>query len=145
MAISTLLNVPDGDAGRNAFAFDHAMAHRDVMAIMAPLDQWSAMPYFIEPTDWKASPANDWNLDHQQAHNDYASYLPAYSAASVAGFTWQHILVDSNLADQASLQWWTFLNHQDHFLANSIVLPLPFALATVPWWALPHRRAMVFW
>lgn len=145
MAISSLLNVPEGDAARNAFSFEHAMAHREVMAVMAPLNQWSAMPYFIDPADWKASPADSWNLDHQQAHNDYASYLPAYSVALTPGFTFQHILVDSNLADPASLTWWTFLNHQDHFLANNIVLPLPFALPTVPWWAVLERRALSFW
>lgn len=145
MSIATLLNVPADSAGQNAFAFEHAMAHREVMAVMAPLNQWSTMPYFITPADWKASPANDWNLNHQQAHNDYASYLPGYQTALDPGFTFQHILVDSNLSDPASRQWWTFLNNQDHYLANEVVLPLPFALPTVPWWALVERRALNFW
>lgn len=148
MSIATLLNVPADSAGQNAFAFEHAMAHRGVMAVMAPLNQWSAMPYFITPADWKARPANNWNLNHQQAHNDYASFLPAYPSdtqPNIPSFMDQNILVDTNMADPVSKTWWTFINHRDHFVANELILPLPFALVTVPWWAVTGRRALNFW
>jgi hypothetical protein len=147
MSIPTLLVVPKTEVGKKAFAFEHAMAHRQVLSVMAPLSQWSGIPYFIDPTHWDARPADMWNLNHQKAHNDFNHQLPPYFAAAVntRGIPTHQILIDTGIGHKESLPWWTFANHREHHTANLAILPYPGALATVPWWSLPPYRATVFW
>jgi hypothetical protein len=150
MALATLLVFPkEGDtAAQNTFSFEHAMAHRSLMAVMGPLTQWSVMPYFIDPTNFSAGPAGVWNQAHQQAHNDFNGYLPGYSAAPAPpaphlGFGQRQPLMDTNFQARP-LAFWTFANHTEHLLAANTVLPLPTG-TNVPWWAQPPRRVLTFW
>ena len=145
MSLPTLLSQPSNDAARNAWSFEHAMAHRSLMAVMGPLTQWSVMPYFIDPADFQATPANKWNLNHQQGHDDFTRNLPAFSTAHVAGIPMIQNLMDSNFQDQGQLSWWTHNNHQQHFVAANAVLPLPSWMAHPPWWYLYPRRVTAFW
>jgi hypothetical protein len=145
MSIATLLNIPDHPAGRNAFSFEHAMAHREYMAVMGPLDQWTLMPYFIDPAQYQSRPATKWPLNHQQAHNDFTTYLPADASALVAGIPSSQILLESDLNQPDSRTWWTFVNHQEHLTANEAILPIPDQDQPPPWWVQPPRRALVFW
>jgi len=151
MALSTLLVFPrQGDtAAQNAFSWDHAMAHRLLMAVMGPLDQWSIMPYFIDPTNFSAGPAVVWNQAHQQAHDDFTSYLPAYYTAPAPpgppplGFRTRQPLMDTNFREDQPA-WWTFANLMEHMTAERATQPLPSG-ANIPWWAQPPRRAAMYW
>lgn len=160
MAQATLLNIPDDAKGRRAFTFDHAMAHRALMAVMGPLHQWSVMPYFIDPASFDARPADKWSLNHQQAHNDFNAYLPAYTDQTLAAWTnnpgipTSQILIDSRMKDEGSRQWWTFINHQEHLIATNVILPLqltPTAPLPPPtifaplWWLRTPRLAATYW
>lgn len=81
MSQATLLVFPDNERWKNVFSFDHAMAHRYIMSMMGPLNQWSAMPYFIDPMHYDDDPSGPWHFAHQQAHDDFNSYLPPHPNA----------------------------------------------------------------
>jgi len=147
MAAPVLLVYPEHEAWRNVFAFEHAMAHRNNMAVMGPLDQWSVMPYWIDPTIYESRPATKWHLNHQQAHDDFNRNLPAYPTAAEPGITASQNLIDSDFARRESRTWWTFVNHNQHQIAASAISPIPGTGPTsqLPWWALPPRRVIRFW
>lgn len=154
MTLATLLVIPDDPAGRNLYAFDHAMAHRQLMAAMGPLYQWAIMPYFIDPFLFDSRPAQNWPLNHQQAHDDFTKMLPAYGAALTEGIPTAQILVDSTLQDAGSRAWFTFGNHQEHLIANNAILPLPLTptatlppgtIFALPWWLQAPRLVATYW
>lgn len=144
MSTVSLLNLPSGDAARNAFTFDHAMAHRTVMQVMGPLSRFSIMPYFIDPTDYNARPATRWHQTHQQGHDDFNNGVPAYSTALTPRIPSSQILIDSNLQERGSRSWWTFANHMEHFVAADAIVPIPEAVFLPWWWTVPSR-VDVFW
>ena len=78
MPLSTLLNPDDP-----VFGFEHMMRHRNYFAVMHPLHDFSVLPYLLDPVS-DQNPARSWPLNHQQAHNDYNTALPA---TDVSGFT----------------------------------------------------------
>lgn len=123
MTIASLLVRPESDAGKTAFNFDHAMQHRNNFQVMAPLHQWTVLPYFIDPAQSQETPGSKWHLNHQQAHNDFTSALPSDFQRDAVGIPTSQILLDSNLGDPGSLAWWTFINHQEHYIASAIVQP----------------------
>lgn len=152
MIASTLLTIPATQGGRDWFSFDHAMNHRSVMVAMAPLSQWSAMPYWIDPMRYDARPATWWPLQHQQAHNDFTDYLPAYGTALTEGIPTAQIMIDSNLGDPGSREWWLLANQMEHQIANSAMFPLPLspmapppATFALPWWIDTPRFAANYW
>jgi hypothetical protein len=134
MSLAALLNADDP-----LYNFEHQMAHREYFAIMSPLDRFSALPYHLDapPLD-NQTPAGDWNLRHQIAHNDFTNALPPFWDASQVGFG---IPADQNMIDgdwsaPGSRQWIIFVNHQEHFTANEAILPLPVTVPTPPgWWS----------
>lgn len=142
---SHLLVYPnDTEIARNTFSFDHAMAHRNVMAVMGPIDQWTVMPYWIDPTNYQAGPATNWRLQHQQAHDDFIETLPTNPTAETPGIPMAQNLIDNDLQDPGTRAWWTFNNHMQHLIASSAILPLPSA-EPIPWWYLPPRRVLTYW
>jgi hypothetical protein len=154
MSIATITAVPHADdAARNSFSFEHAMAHRALLQVMGPLDQWTVLPYFIDPADFQANGAVNWNLNHRQAHDDFINYLPAHSTSLTPGFPNNQNLLDPNLADRRTWPWWTFINHQEHYNANAAIFPLqlsgnPIPPATEfvpPWWLQAPRYAPGAW
>jgi hypothetical protein len=148
VSLATLLNIPNDPAGRNAFEFEHAMAHRTPMQIMGPLGQWSTMPYFIDPFVYDAAPGTTWHHGHQQAHNDFTSFLPANfltpSEQEGFGIPSNQILLDSRLPVEDSRAWWTFANFQEHYVVSNLT-PLPLTVATYPWWLEAPRLVANFW
>jgi hypothetical protein len=151
-----LFKYPATEAAQRQFNFDHAMAHRDLMQVMGPLNQWSTMPYFIEPrTDLLPSPPGPpprpavmWNMDHQQAHDDFNRFLPAHGRAAVPGIPSAQVLVDTNFADQTSLIWWTHANSIEHLTASNAITPLSASLhdrAALPWWLQGLRWVLNYW
>jgi hypothetical protein len=116
------------------------------MEVMGPLTQWSVMPYWIDPQNFQATSANHWNLNHQQAHNDYNSFLPAYWTAASPGIPQSQILVDHNFQNQDNQSWIVFANHQEHLTGANAIQPMPGAATpATPWWATPPRRVSRFW
>ena len=76
------------------FAFDHEMAHRLFLST-----------HIHDPmVDDPNVPASKWHLDHQVAHD--AANLPLHQN-----------LIDSALNNEHQRIWWTFANHQEHFLS----------------------------
>lgn len=145
MPLAVLLNPDDP-----IFAWEHMNAHREYFAVMSALSRFSVLPYLLHPPHNTDVRAGDWHLNHQQSHNDYTAVLPAHWQSPAVGFgipTVQN-LVDSNLNDRESLTWWTFLNHQEHFITNEAILPLPLSfLATdtnAPGWWIEPGVGLVF-
>ena len=62
------------------FEFEHMMGHRQYFAVMSSSDRglskFSALPYILDPAQRTEQPAENWNHNHQQAHDDYNSNLP---------------------------------------------------------------------
>jgi hypothetical protein len=116
------------------------MAHRTLYAVMGPLDQFSVLPYLIDPPQHTDVRASKWHLNHQQAHDDFILAVPAGYENPAIGIPTSQILVDSDLSNPESRTWWTFANHQEHYIAEGTVLPLPNPTtqaglpASSPWW-----------
>lgn len=125
MSIASLIASPplDDSAAQAAWAFELAMAHRTLLGAMAPLDRFSAIPYFLDPMQDVHIPAGDWNTNRQQAQNDAATTLPSYYGAATRGFAAPEILIDTDLTDPASLPWWSFQNHQFLYVATATIQP----------------------
>ena len=159
MTAVSLLNRPGNERALSAFRFDHAMQHRNYFQVMAPLHGWSVMPYFVEPVfpeNDVNTRASNWHLKHQRAHDDFRVALPSDWNSPNQGIPTQQILVDSDLSNPGSEAWWTFANHQEHYVANTIILPaLPEAQTAIvngmlvvlpPTWISPSRWTLPpFW
>ena len=118
MSRVTLLNSNDP-----SFAFEHAMAHRNAMGVMSPLDRFSVVPYLLDPEQNLAIPGSMWHLDHQQAHNDALTHLPTEFGAPTVGLFIGGILRDYDLDNQAQRTWWTFQNHMEHYVGGNTITP----------------------
>lgn len=114
MTIATLL-----ERGNNpAFSFDHYRSHVDFYGLMAPLSRFSVLPYLIDPESDISTPAGVWNLNHQQAHNDFLLTLPAYAGATTTGIPMSQVLVEPGLNDPVQQTWWTFSNLIEHQMGS---------------------------
>ena len=129
MAIVSLLNANDP-----AFAFEHMMHHRLLMAAMAPLNRFSAVPYLLDPAIDPQIPAGWFNLDHQQATLDASNALPQNYAGTLFGIPVGNLLIDQDLSKEADLTWLTFANHQWHYTADATVLAPPYPALMFPAW-----------
>jgi hypothetical protein len=137
MSEATLLVMGDDQVALSTFAFEHAMSHRIYLGAMWPLTRFSILPYFIDPQ--QNNPA--YRLDHQYAQNDFTTTMPTWGASppgpippapgtlSVAVPLGQDLL-DQHFDDPGQRVWWTFANHQEHYVASA---NLP-ALLTLPAW-----------
>jgi len=139
MALPTLLRRGGSDAERAQFAFDHAMAHRELLGGLSPLPRFSVLPYHIDP-QWPTLAG--WEINHQSAHNDMMANLPSWSwtfwvprppdyqllpPPPAPGYAPDPIplglpsnlnLMDSE-TNEAARAWWEFTNHQEHLMAQS--------------------------
>jgi hypothetical protein len=116
--MAQILTMGDNPLQQKAFAFDHAMRHRDVLGAMAPLDRFTLIPYFVDPSTEKPF----WLLVHGQAHIDFTGTL---------GIPTRQPLVDTNLANDEKRSWWEFVNNQEHMLAEDATVN---ATLTFPFW-----------
>ena len=142
MPLAVLLNADDP-----LYEFEHMMQHREYFAIMSPLDRFSVLPYLLDPAFGTEIRAGPWNLHHQQAHNDFSETVPAYWNAQTVGFgiSANNIMVDSNQDDPESRTWFTFLNHQEHYITNEAILPLPASELSPPGWWNEVTLVYPFW
>jgi hypothetical protein len=127
MALPAILNEND-----RIFGFEHAMAHRNVLAAMAPLNGYSVVPYILDPMQHTDQPATKWFQNHQQAHNDGLTALPQAFGLTILTIRPGQNLIDQDWADQRQKRWWTFANHMDH-MAMEASIQEPFIL-TLPAW-----------
>jgi hypothetical protein len=107
MPLCSLLQLPIDDRAAQGFVFDHDQAHRDYI-IIAGLP--SNRPAIIDPAPiaYTSRIAGNWHHDHQRSHDDFS--LNQTKAAISQN------LIDSTLAEPASLEWWTFVNHMQHYI-----------------------------
>ena len=120
MALSSLLKFPEDHNQYSTFAFEHAMAHRYLMAgFSEPLTNFSVLPYVLDPLVGLELAANPWNLNHQQAHNDANGAIssPFGLTPPPLGVLPGQILIEGNLGNAGSLQWWTFANQLEHLFS----------------------------
>lgn len=149
MPLAILLNPDDP-----LFEFEHQMAHRQLFAVLEALARFSLLPYQLDsPALDLRVPAGDWNLRHQQAHNDFNRTLPSnyndgfflttitpippptpppppfQQAGAIEGGEFgvlpEHILLEGTGPIAEDRSWWTFVNHLEHYEANNAILPLP--------------------
>jgi hypothetical protein len=102
MPLALLLNPADP-----MFAFEHDQQTRNLLAASR-----QSGSYVLDPVYDSQYPATMWHKDHQQSHTDFNVGL---------GILQNEILIDSDLANTDSLTWWTFVNHQEHSNANSVL------------------------
>lgn len=136
MSRANLLHMGDTPAQQAVFAFEHAMAHRNAFGVMSPLNRFSVLPYFIDPMR-KDAPAQKWNLNHQQAHNDALQHLPSEFGSPTVGLFIGQNLIDTDLNDPRQRQWWIFQNHQEHYIGGNTILPNVNFPPPAPQWVFP--------
>ena len=114
MSLASLVAAPLTERGKEAFAFDHDMAHDDFTIAESVAGGQSIRQYMLDPANALETSirAGNWNQQHQDSHN--AFYLSHF------GVGINQNMMDSNLSDQGSLEWWTFVNLHEHFIANQI-------------------------
>lgn len=132
MARSALLNMDDP-----WFTFEHAMAHRNGLGVMAPLDRFSIIPYFIDPMLGNPTPADFWNLNHQSAHNDALANLPTTFGASTIGLHIGGLLRDTDFNNPGQRKWLEFQNHQEHYVGGNSISPNVQIPPPAPQWTYP--------
>lgn len=116
MALCSLLNLPTDDREAHGFVFDHDQEHRREMLVGSGRSSLAALqPNIIDPApiDNTSRRAGNWHQDHQRAHDDF--YLAQAKVPS------NQNMIDSNLAEPASLAWWTFVNHMQHYIAQQTI------------------------
>jgi hypothetical protein len=116
MPLATLLNPNDP-----LFVFEHMMQTQALWTALTDTAGYSVLPYLLDPAYDTAIPASKWHLNHQQSHDDFNAALPAEYGSTQIGIPQGAILLDSNLKNPDQLTWWTFINHQEHYIANSSI------------------------
>lgn len=146
MSQATLINSNDP-----MFAFEHVMQHRQYFSFMPDLSHFTSLPYLLDPPHRQDIPAGPWNQKHQQAHDDFNASLPpfyAYNPADAPNPPFRimqtNILVEGNKSNRENWTWWTFINHQEHYIANNAILPVP-SQAPMPPWAPMRPSTFPFW
>ena len=106
----SMLNLPTDPLAAVGFVFDHDQLHRSLSAALGP----GSLPRLLDPATLAETSrrAGNWNFYHQDAHDDFN--------LAMFGTHFGQNLADSNLTNPASLAWWTFVNHQEHYLDNQI-------------------------
>jgi hypothetical protein len=151
MSIVTLTEAPTPESA-SVHAFEHMMAHRNYFVAMAPLNRFSILPYLLDPIQPRlpnVTEAQDWNLHHQQSHDDTLASLPKYYGITDpeeanetgpdpddVGLSIGQILRDTNFDNPMQVTWWTFQNHMEHYIANNATFPAP-QPTPPPWWMWP--------
>lgn len=125
MAIVSLLRIGLSGSERNAYSFEHAMAHRTLLGAMPNIAKLSVLPYLLDPMEF-GDPK--YLLNHQQAHNDATANLPSlpYAAqpSAPANPLALNELTNKNLYDTTgNIAWWTFANLQEHLAALATLPP----------------------
>lgn len=102
--------MPSDERAAEAVAFDHDQLHRDLTTVLGP----TSMPRILDPVSMQSAStrAGPWLTNHQFGHEDFNR--------AVFGVEFNQNMADSNLTEPASLAWWTFVNHQEHFRNNQI-------------------------
>jgi hypothetical protein len=110
MPLCSLLVVPTDARAAQGFIFDHDQFHRSMTDALGP----PSKPRLLDPATIQdtTTPAGYWHFDHQNGHDDFNLAL--------FGTQLNQNMADNNLLEPASLAWWTFVNHQEHFLINQI-------------------------
>lgn len=122
-----------------AFAFEHAMAHRNALGVMSPLPRFSIIPYWLDPMLQTDEPGGFWHHNHQQAHSDAALHLPPEFGSGQRGIELHANLLDYDLSNPDSRTWWTFVNHLEHYVGGNTILPqsAPQPPPPAPQWTYP--------
>jgi hypothetical protein len=139
VSIATLLTAPplDDSPQQAAWEFENAMAQRSVLGAMAPLANFSGLPYnfMLSPMSSSTGPASSWLLSLQAAIDNAGNALPSAYGATTLGFPVPQILVNEDLTDPSSLQLWTFDNWNFLNIATATVIPYPaYPELTYPFW-----------
>lgn len=117
-----------------AFAFEHARSHSQFFGLMSPLTRFSVLPYLLDPESDVSTPAGEWNLNHQQAHNDFLLTLPSYFGATRTGIPISQVMVDVNLNDPEQRTWWEFTNLIEHQMGGQTSPPPGYRGWQFPFW-----------
>lgn len=133
MAVVSLLQIGTTPTQKATFAFEHAMAHRNYLGIMAPLTRFSVIPYLLDPMA-SINPAGAWHQSHQQAHDDALTTVPTAWGAKTVGLFVGRNLRDTDLRNREQKTWWTFQNHMEHYIANGTTLPVTGTRWRWPFW-----------
>ena len=136
MSTAPLLNLDDP-----MWEFFEAMTHRQFLGAMFPLTRFSVLPYNLDPIPVYPGPAaRFWMMNHQKAQTDAMTTIPTWGFAG-PGLPPYPGTLDVNVPENQNLQdshitipdqraWFTFINHQEMYVASTF---LP-ELLTLPTW-----------
>ena len=107
MSTASLLYLTPDARRAQGFVFDHDQLHRE-MTVSGNADRATLLD--PAPIAYTSQRAGNWHFDHQWDHDNFNLAFFGFKRDPMA---------DSNLAEPASLAWWTFVNHQQHYLAQN--------------------------
>jgi|HubBroStandDraft_3_1064219.scaffolds.fasta_scaffold144237_2 hypothetical protein len=108
MSIATLLTFPTNERSMAAWAFDHQQEHQKLVAQMGEgATGFTLINYLLDPIppDTWTSSTSLWDMNHQQAHDDAANWFGVQPSLT---------LIDSPTQQSGPLQWFLFINSQEH-------------------------------
>ena len=109
---SILNHYPSDPRGQATFAFDHANEHSILSMQMASPSTYNLQRYLLDPAMPGAAGAGQWDMVHQQAHDDAAAWYSVQPSLP---------LVDTQQSE-GSQQQWLFVNSQEHIALSGAAL-----------------------
>jgi hypothetical protein len=116
MSIATLLTFPTTERSMAAWAFDHQQEHQKLVAQMGEgATGFTLINYLLDPIppDTWTSSTSLWDMNHQQAHDDAANWFGVQPSLT---------LIDSPTQQSGPLQWFLFINSQEHNALNQAAI-----------------------
>jgi hypothetical protein len=116
MSIATLLTFPTNERSMAAWAFDHQQEHQKLVVQMGEgATGFTLVNYLLDPIppDTWTSSTSLWDMNHQQAHDDAANWFGVQPSLT---------LIDSPTQQSGPLQWFLFINSQEHNALNQAAI-----------------------
>lgn len=114
VSIVSLMHFPPDKRGQDAFAFDHAQEHKKLVAQMGAPTSFNLINYLLDPMPPDGiGGASLWDMNHQQAHDDAASFFGVQPSLT---------LVDSPTQQPGPFAWFLFTNSQEHNALNQAAI-----------------------
>jgi hypothetical protein len=116
MSIATLLTFPTNERSMAAWAFDHQQEHQKLVVQMGEgATGFTLVNYLLDPIppDTWTSSTSLWDMNHQQAHDDASNWFGVQPSLT---------LIDSPTQQSGPLQWFLFINSQEHNALNQAAI-----------------------
>jgi hypothetical protein len=102
------MTYPDNERGQAAFEFDHAIEHRSITTAIGNPSLFNLQNYLLNPALGQDIANGNWQMQHQQAHDDAGAYFGVPSLPMIG--------------EGPKTPQWLFINSTEHSALNGAIL-----------------------